>query len=118
MEKATSETDGPGGQPTAALTPEDANKNVSTQQEVVKMNGTDITPHEEEEQDALSAEGRLKRLEKTFLGGPLASGGQCYSMETLLDLLIVLHDECINSSMRREKTVSDFIEYGEYKLQQ
>lgn len=63
-----------------------------------------------------TAEARLQQLERLFLGGPLSTGGQCYSMETLLDVLIVLHDECINSSMRREKTVSDFIEYGGYPL--
>ena len=60
-----------------------------------------------------SAESRLKQLEQMFLNGP-GLGQQCYSLETLLDVLLVLHDECINSSMRREKTVSDFIEYGEY----
>lgn len=32
------------------------------------------------------------------------------SVEALLDCLIVLYDECCNSSLRREKTVSDFIE--------
>ena len=61
-----------------------------------------------------TAELRLKELERLFLGGPTGGLGPCYSMETLLDVLLVLYDECINSSMRREKTVSDFIEYGEY----
>lgn len=32
------------------------------------------------------------------------------SIEALLDCLVVLYDECCNSSLRREKTVSDFIE--------
>lgn len=32
------------------------------------------------------------------------------SIETMLDCLVVLYDECCNSSLRREKTVSDFIE--------
>ncbi|EAT34007.1 AAEL013729-PA, partial [Aedes aegypti] len=31
-------------------------------------------------------------------------------IETLLDCMLVLYDECCNSSLRREKTVSDFIE--------
>ncbi|EAA00280.5 AGAP012090-PA, partial [Anopheles gambiae str. PEST] len=31
-------------------------------------------------------------------------------VETMLDCLVVLYDECCNSSLRREKTVSDFIE--------
>jgi hypothetical protein len=36
-----------------------------------------------------------------------------YSLETLLDILIVLFDECCGSSLRREKTVSEFIDLGE-----
>ncbi|XP_059615804.1 serine/threonine-protein kinase Genghis Khan [Phlebotomus argentipes] len=32
------------------------------------------------------------------------------SVESLLDCLLALYDECCNSSLRREKTVSDFIE--------
>lgn len=35
---------------------------------------------------------------------------QKVSVETLIDCLIVLYDECQNSSLRREKTVSEFIE--------
>lgn len=36
--------------------------------------------------------------------------GKSMSVEALLDCLLVLYDECCNSSLRREKTVSDFIE--------
>lgn len=32
------------------------------------------------------------------------------SVEALLDSLLVIYDECCNSSLRREKTVTDFIE--------
>ncbi|XP_011291826.2 serine/threonine-protein kinase Genghis Khan isoform X6 [Musca domestica] len=35
--------------------------------------------------------------------------GKAISVETLLDALLLLYDECSNSSLRREKTVSDFI---------
>lgn len=59
-----------------------------------------------------SAEERLLHLEKLFMLGPEASEGQSYSMETMLDLLLFLFEECTNSSLRREKTVSDFIEFG------
>lgn len=38
---------------------------------------------------------------------------QKVSVETLIDCLIVLYDECQNSSLRREKTVSEFIELSE-----
>ncbi|XP_055318585.1 serine/threonine-protein kinase Genghis Khan isoform X2 [Sitodiplosis mosellana] len=40
----------------------------------------------------------------------LVHPGKTLSVEALLDALIVLYDECCNSSLRREKTVNDFIE--------
>lgn len=40
----------------------------------------------------------------------LVNPGKTLSVEALLDALIVLYDECCNSSLRREKTVNDFIE--------
>uniref|UniRef100_A0A146KPS6 non-specific serine/threonine protein kinase n=2 Tax=Lygus hesperus TaxID=30085 RepID=A0A146KPS6_LYGHE len=61
---------------------------------------------------AATGEKRLRQLESLFLGGPIVGGGQCFSIETLLDILVVLFDECCNSSLRREKTVSDFIEFA------
>ena len=61
-----------------------------------------------------TAEHRLQQLERAFLEGPLGSNGQSYSTETLIDVLLVLYDECTNSSLRREKTVSDFIEFGRF----
>ena len=35
---------------------------------------------------------------------------KCFSTETLLDVLLVLFNECNNSSLRKEKTVTDFID--------
>jgi len=62
------------------------------------------------------ADGRMAELEALFLGGPLLAGNmhgaKSFSIETLLDILVVLFDECSNSSLRREKTVSEFIELG------
>uniref|UniRef100_A0A182K9D4 non-specific serine/threonine protein kinase n=1 Tax=Anopheles christyi TaxID=43041 RepID=A0A182K9D4_9DIPT len=50
----------------------------------------------------------------TLLSGAVAAAGlsaeKFLSVETMLDCLVVLYDECCNSSLRREKTVSDFIE--------
>lgn len=40
----------------------------------------------------------------------LINPGKTLSVEALLDALTVLYDECCNSSLRREKTVNDFIE--------
>ena len=64
----------------------------------------------------VAADGRMAELEALFLGGPLMAGNmhgaKSFSIETLLDILVVLFDECSNSSLRREKTVSEFIELG------
>lgn len=62
----------------------------------------------------LLGEQRLRQLESLFLGGPIQGQGKCFSVETLLDVLIVLYDECSSSSLRCEKAVSDFIEFGEF----
>lgn len=57
--------------------------------------------------------GRLRQLEKLFTTRPIEVGrmGHTFSIETLIDVLLILYDECCNSSLRREKTVSDFIEF-------
>lgn len=44
------------------------------------------------------------------INAPVTNPGKTLSVEALLDCLIALYDECCNSSLRREKTVSDFIE--------
>ncbi|RXN33846.1 serine threonine- kinase MRCK alpha-like isoform X3 [Labeo rohita] len=60
----------------------------------------------------MSGEVRLKKLEKLILDGPVHSNGQCFSVESLLDVLICLYDECINSPLRREKNVAEFLEWA------
>ena len=66
----------------------------------------------------LTAFDRLRELEALFLGGPLVSVNEakCFSTETLLDVLMVLYNECCNSSLRKEKTVSEFIELGKFLI--
>lgn len=54
---------------------------------------------------------RLKQLERLYLSGPQL--GECLSLETLVDLLLALYDECCNSTLRREKNIAEFVEYGE-----
>jgi serine/threonine-protein kinase MRCK len=60
---------------------------------------------------------RLKQIETMFLSrrlqGPRTTG---LSVETLLDVLLVLYDECCGSSLRREKAVADFIQCGKYAM--
>ncbi|XP_024909378.1 serine/threonine-protein kinase MRCK alpha-like [Cynoglossus semilaevis] len=60
----------------------------------------------------MSGEVRLKKLEKLILDGPAHSNGQCLSVETLLDILVCLYDECNNSPLRREKNVLEFLEWA------
>ncbi|XP_052270982.1 serine/threonine-protein kinase MRCK alpha-like isoform X3 [Dreissena polymorpha] len=55
-------------------------------------------------------EQRLKKLEGLYLGGVLNSGGTALSLETLLDILIVLYDECQSPALRREKRISEFVD--------
>lgn len=51
-----------------------------------------------------AADGPTEMLSST------TSPGKSMSVEALLDCLLVLYDECCNSSLRREKTVTEFIE--------
>lgn len=62
---------------------------------------------------------RQECLEKFLLSGGLSdtqtnSDTQLtsFSTETLIDALIALYDECSNSSLRRDKTISNFIDYS------
>ncbi|XP_078593892.1 serine/threonine-protein kinase MRCK alpha-like isoform X24 [Branchiostoma floridae x Branchiostoma japonicum] len=57
-----------------------------------------------------AAEERLRRLEDLFSNGP--KEGESLSIESLLDILLVLYDECCGSTLRREKSVSEFVEWA------
>lgn len=61
----------------------------------------------------MSGEVRLRQLEQFILDGPAQTNGQCFSVETLLDILICLYDECNNSPLRREKNILEYLEWGE-----
>lgn len=64
----------------------------------------------------MSGEVRLRQLEQFILDGPAQTNGQCFSVETLLDILICLYDECNNSPLRREKNILEYLEWGKYFL--
>ena len=55
-------------------------------------------------------EQRLKELERLIFGQKHLE--EYLSIDLLLDALIVLYDECCHSTLRKEKSVSDFIERG------
>ncbi|XP_064292905.1 serine/threonine-protein kinase Genghis Khan isoform X2 [Plodia interpunctella] len=55
---------------------------------------------------------RLKQIESMFVSRRIqSSGSRAISVETLIDMLLVLYDECCNSSLRREKAIADFIQF-------
>ena len=75
----------------------------------------------------VSGEDRLNQLESLFCDGGGNNNAllrrtnndeddddivKALSTETLLDVLVLLYNECCNSSLRKEKTVTDFIELG------
>lgn len=62
----------------------------------------------------MSAEERLKRLEEAYLKGVASSNGLAVSVETLLDALLVLYDECNSAGLRREKNISEFVECSKF----
>lgn len=55
----------------------------------------------------MSAQVRLKRLEELLL-----EQKDCMSMETLLDLLLCLYTECSSSPLKREKHITEFLDWG------
>lgn len=57
----------------------------------------------------MSAQVRLKRLEELLLEQKAAG---CLSVEALLDLLLCLYTECSNGPLKREKHITDFLEWG------
>lgn len=61
----------------------------------------------------MSAKVRLKKLEQLLLDGPRRNES-VLSVEALLDLLVGLYTEFSRDSpLRRDRLVSDFLEWGE-----
>jgi len=62
------------------------------------------------------AERRLQILEQLYTAPcNRAVPREIFSVETLLDILIVLYDECNTNVMKRDKRVVDFLDIGELK---
>lgn len=57
----------------------------------------------------MSAQERLRRLEELLLE---RKEERSLSVEALLDLLLGLCSECSNSPLKREKHISDFLNWG------
>ncbi|CAF1093687.1 unnamed protein product [Adineta ricciae] len=56
-------------------------------------------------------ESRLSELERLLFNSSIKDQN-VLGVEALLDAFIVLYDECCNSTLRREKTIAEFIEYA------
>ncbi|VDK67278.1 unnamed protein product [Onchocerca ochengi] len=52
---------------------------------------------------------RLKQLEQCYLN--VSRSEDVLSIESLIDALICLFDECCSSTLRKEKSIADFVEY-------
>uniref|UniRef100_A0A8C5WER1 non-specific serine/threonine protein kinase n=1 Tax=Leptobrachium leishanense TaxID=445787 RepID=A0A8C5WER1_9ANUR len=61
----------------------------------------------------MSVEKRLKELEDMFLRGPQAPGAVTLSVETLVDVLLCLCQECNAAPLRRDKNVAEFLAWAE-----
>ncbi|XP_073464732.1 serine/threonine-protein kinase MRCK beta isoform X2 [Aquarana catesbeiana] len=59
----------------------------------------------------MSAKVRLKRLEQLLLDGPQRNEA-ALSVETLLDVLLSLVTECSNPALRRDKYVTEFLDWA------
>ncbi len=53
---------------------------------------------------------RLKQLERLYLQGP--QYGDALAFEAFIDTLICLFDECCSSTLRKEKNVAEFVDFG------
>jgi serine/threonine-protein kinase MRCK len=54
---------------------------------------------------------RLKQLEQVYLQG-VQYDSSSLSIESLLDILIALYDECCSSTLRKEKIIADFVGFA------
>jgi len=61
----------------------------------------------------MSAIDRLRQLEQLYLNGaPYNEESGCLSVETLLDSLLCLFDECTSSTLRKEKSIAEFVDFA------
>jgi serine/threonine-protein kinase MRCK len=56
---------------------------------------------------------RMRRLEMAVRERRPEHRANSFCVETLIDSLMVLYDECCTSNQKRERTVVEFVERGE-----
>ena len=63
-----------------------------------------------------NGEERIEKLERLFSSNGVGVNREIFSTETLLDILIVLYDECNTTLMKREKHILDFLNIGKINI--
>ena len=59
-----------------------------------------------------NAEKRVRKLEKLYSSPISDINSEVFSIDTLIDALLVLYDECNTSLLKRDKHVAEFLEIG------
>lgn len=65
----------------------------------------------------INVEKRLKKLSELYTTARTNINPEVFSVDALLDILLVLYDECNTSMLKRDKSVAEFLEVGEYTVQ-
>jgi len=59
----------------------------------------------------INIESRFEEVKRLILNYSI-NDSTVLSIDGLLDALLVLYDECCNATFKREKTIIEFLEYG------
>jgi len=59
----------------------------------------------------INIESRFEEVKRLILNYSI-NDSTVLSIDGLLDALLVLYDECCNATLKREKTIIEFLEYG------
>ena len=55
---------------------------------------------------------RVSSLDSMFLRKHVRVGGTAFTVDSLIDCLLLLYDECVRSSLSKEKTLQGFVKFG------
>ena len=61
------------------------------------------------ERTLVPVEKRTAKLESFYLDGKRETPEEALSVDGLLDALLVLHDECSGSTLRKDKNIENFV---------
>lgn len=55
---------------------------------------------------------RVSRVDNMFLRNHIRVGGTAFTVDSLVDCLLLLYDECVRSSLSKDKTLQGFVKFG------